>query len=60
LGESWFETSKSKKFTRPHLNKQKLGTVAYTSHSRYTGSINRRIVVQAGLSKKQDPTGKNI
>jgi hypothetical protein len=37
----------------------KLGVVVHTCHLNYVGSINRRIVVQAGLGMKGRPSLKN-
>jgi hypothetical protein len=39
---------------------KKLGTVVHTCHSSYTGSISRRIIVQAILGKNTIPTSKTV
>jgi hypothetical protein len=60
---SQFETSLGKKLERPPPTSQpikKLGVVACACHPSYKGSINRKIVVQAGLGINLRPYLKNI
>jgi hypothetical protein len=49
-GRAQLEASLDKKFSRPHLQQQKLGVMVLTCHPSYTGSISRRITVQASLA----------
>jgi hypothetical protein len=37
LGESGFQAAWAKNFARPHLNRKKLGMVAYTCYPSYGG-----------------------
>jgi hypothetical protein len=51
-----------KKLAGPHLNqlkRKKLGAMAHTHHPSYTGSINKRIAIQADRSINARPNLKN-
>jgi hypothetical protein len=47
-----FEARWAKKFSRPHLNQSKVGVVVYPCLPTYTGSVKRRMEIQAGQSIK--------
>jgi hypothetical protein len=47
------------KFVRPHLNQKKLDMMACSYNPSYTRSINRRIIVLAGLGMNVKPYLKN-
>jgi hypothetical protein len=56
---SQFQTSPDKKVHKtPSQGKKNLAMVACTCHTSYTGSLYRRILVQARPGKKQDPISK--
>jgi hypothetical protein len=54
-----FEASLGKQFGRFHLNHYKLGIVVHICHPSYSGSVNRRIAIQANLGIKARPYSKN-
>jgi hypothetical protein len=58
-GGLWFEDNQGKKFTRPHLNQQKLGVVVHICHHSCMGGINRKTSAQPYLGINARPYKKN-